>query len=184
MKVTKIRVSALVVAILVVIGLIVWTIASPPILGVQSEVQLENSLFSYSKSFATQNFTDSSGIYTFKFGLDYSANVSQGEHVQLAVYCALTYEQITSFFTRGVGLVLQSASLSIDGRQDSGVKTSSRFQPGLQIFYIQNLNTNIATGLHNMTARLVVSNVDVNYVGNSLASTQVVLLGGALNITT
>ncbi len=168
---------------LVVFGVAVWTVTSPPILGVQSEAQLGSSLFSFAKSSTVQNFTDGSGGYNFKFGLDYSANVIQGEQVQLAVYCALTAEQISSSFTRGVALSLQSASLSLDGRQDSGVKTASKFQPGLQIFYIQNIDTNIAMGLHNVTARLILSTVDVNYIGNFQGSTQVVMLNVVLNIT-
>ena len=179
---SRIRVAELSVVTLLLVGVAAWTAASPPILGVQSRAQLDSSLFSYAKSFATQNFTDGSGAYTFRFGFDYSANISQGEKVQLAIYCALTYEHISSPFTRGVALSLQSSSLSIDGRQDAGINTGSRNEPGLQIYYIQNLNTNIPAGLHNMSARLIVSTVDVNYIGNFQGSTQVVTLNGFLNI--
>lgn len=179
MRLSRIRVAAV---ILLVVGLAAWTAASPPILGVQSEARLNSSLFSFAKSFATQNFTDGSGAYTFRFGFDYSANISQGEKVQLAIYCALTYQDISSPFTRGVALSLQSFSLSIDGRQNAGINTASRTQPGLQIYYIQNLNTNIPAGLHNMSARMIVSTVDVNYIGNLQGSTQVVTLKGFLNI--
>jgi hypothetical protein len=182
LRVTRLRIALLFLVVVLVI-LAGWTASSPPTLGVQSQSQLTDSLFSYAQSIVTQNFSDPSGNYVFKFGFDYpNASVPQGQHIQLAVYCALINQQISSFFERGISIALQSGSLLVDGKSDFSVKIISKLQSNIQIFYFQNPNTNIPVGKHNITARLVLSTIVVNYIGSYGGSTEIVTLNGLMNI--
>ncbi len=184
MRLTRIKFAGIVLVVMVVVTLTAWSASSPPVLTVRSQSQLDSTLFSYARSFSTQNFTDGSGIYTFKFGFDYpNTTVSQGERIELGIYCALVNQQITSPFTRGIALNLQSGSLLVNNREDSSIKIVSKTQPGLQAYYIQNPNTNIPLGSYNITARLLLETIDDNYVGNLQGTLQVVNLNGVLNIT-
>ena len=180
---TRLRVVAIAIIVLLVLGLAIWTATSPQTLEVQSPSQLQTSLLSYSKSFQELNFSDGSGSYSFRLGFDYSSNISIGSKTQLAVYCALVNETISSPLTKGIALGLQSSSLLVDGSRDAGVSLVSRLQAGLETFYFQNPNTNIALGMHNFTARLIISMIDVNFIGNFETGTELVSVSGIINMT-
>jgi hypothetical protein len=183
MKRTKtIRISLFLVIVLIVIGLVVWTVTSPSTLAVQTKNQLENGLFSYSQDTVNYNMTDGSGTYAFKFGLDYSKNLTNDSPVKLTVYCALVNQEISSPFTRGVALALQSSSVSIDQRFDNSIEVTAKIISGLQTysFVIPNLST--TSGNHSLQVNILVSTVDVNYIGNAGGTYQSVLLNGTFDV--
>ncbi|MHB8567901.1 MAG: hypothetical protein ACYC7D_14015 [Nitrososphaerales archaeon] len=180
------RVLALAVILAIVLGLAVeyTLLKAPTILEVQSSGALQNSIISVSKSYASANMTDGSGSYGFRFGFDYpDTPIQAGSATVFKVYAALTSEKISSFFTRGVSLQVQSGSLLVDGRYDSGVKVVTSTQHSLETILFEFVNANLPAGSHNASARLVVSSVDVDYLGYFDGSTQVVLLNGTFSIT-
>jgi hypothetical protein len=183
LKRPSVRVIAVLIVTVVVLGLAVWTLSSPPILQVQSQTNMISSIFSSSIAFSSYNSSDGTGSYTFKFGFDTPVNVTEGAHTRFAVYCALTKENITSPFTRGVGLSLEDATLSTDNRSVGSVTISSRVSSSLDTFYLENPDTNLALGFHNITARLLFYIIDVNYVGSFRSSLIIVLLKGNFTIT-
>ncbi len=183
MKLTKKSVSILIFLIVLVGGLSAWTIESPAVMSIQTQNQLNSSLFSYSNTFSEINISDSSGNYGFRFGLAYPPEIQAGVTTRFDVYAALVAEQLTSSFTRGVSLQVQSASLTIDGKPDTGIKIDSKTQPDLQIFYLEFINTTLPDGKHNLSARLIVSTIDINYIGYVSGASQVVVLNGSFNVT-
>jgi hypothetical protein len=183
MRLTKtIKIAFFVIVASIVVGLLIWTITSPAPLPVQSESQLQAGLFGFSQEVASYNISDGSGTYNFKFGLDYSQNLTGGSPARITVYCALVKQEITSFFTKGAALTLQSSSLSIDRKFDNTVTVSSKIVSGLQTysFVIPSLST--TSGNHTLQVNLFVSTLDVYYIGNSLGSYQSILLNGTFTV--
>jgi hypothetical protein len=172
-----------VIVILVVIGLVYWTVSSPPALVLQSHSSIANGIFSFSKSQSSFNITDGSGSYSIKFGLDYLTNITFGSESLIKVYGVLASEQITSQFTRGISLAVNSASLFIDGIDDSSVSASNAITGGILTESFQNPNTSIPIGSHNLTIRMIVSTVDLNYVGYFAGTPEIVVLSGLFNVT-
>jgi hypothetical protein len=168
---------------LIIAGLAAWTISSPKPMSLQSPGQLQTGIFSFSKSQIALNTSDGSGSYSFRFGLDYDSNVSAGTQTVFKVYVVLVGEKITSFFTRAVSMDVTSALVLIDGTDDAGVKTSSAINGGILTESLENPNTSLAAGSHNLTVRLIVSTIDLNYVGYSTGPSQVAELSGLFNIT-
>jgi len=183
LKLTRTKLAAIVVVVLIVAGLAAWTFESPPMLPVQSQRQLGGTIFSASRVFQSANVSDGSGSYKFKFGMDYDTNITRGQATRLAVYCALTSQQLSSPFARGVTLSLQSATLIVDNSPDESINVATGRQPGLLLYYLENPDTNIALGLHNITARLVFYTVDDNYIGNSQGSLLIIQLNGTMTIS-
>ncbi len=179
----RIKIITVVLIAIVIAGLVAWTLTSPAPLQVQSQNELKTGIFSVSKTTLAYNITDGSNAYQFEFGFDYDSNITQSSSIEYAVYGALVAEQISSPFARGVALSLQSASLLIDSHVDGSVKTSFQVKSGLATVYFQNPNTDLALGPHNMTVRLVVSPVDIGYIGNVDSSPIIVILQGAMNVT-
>ncbi len=179
-KITKI--VLIVVVMLIVISLVVWTVTSPPPLPVESQSELQSGLFGVSKSVTGFNISDGSGTYYFKFGLDFTQNLTSGGATKIAIYCALADQEITSFFTKGVALSLQSSTLLIDGIVDSSVTVSSKVQANLQTYYLEIPTVSFSLGNHSLQVRLLVSTIDVNYIGNSVGSYQLILLNGNFTV--
>jgi hypothetical protein len=183
-KFSKIVKLVIVTAIILIIaGLVVWTLISPKPLAVLSQSQLQNGLFGSSETTAGYNITDASGTYHFEFGIDYSKNLTSNSATRVAVYCALVNEQITSFFTKGVALILQSSSFIIDGKLDSNVVVKSNMQPNLQTYYFEIQNLQASIGNDTLQVRMFLSTVDVNYIGSSVGTYQTVVLNGTFGVS-
>jgi hypothetical protein len=183
LKISRIiKIALIIIVALILIGLVIWTVISPSPLPVVSQSQLQNGLFGYSKNVASYNISDGSGTYNFKFGLDYSQNLTGGSSTKVAVYCALADKEISSFFTKGVALTLLSSSLSIDGTVDNNLIESSKVQSNLQTYYFGIPAVSTSLGNHNLQVRILVSTIDVNYIGNSAGSYQSVILNGTFTV--
>ncbi|GEM_PF-1868823 len=180
----RLLIVTIVIVIVIASSLVIWTIEAPETLDPLPSGQLASSLISYSKTIKDYNFTDSSGTYEFRFGIDYQPVVNEGAAAEVIVYAALLSESIHSGFSKGVALSVQSASLALDGKVDTGVKFVTRRQGLIDSFLFQYLNTTLSIGMHNMTARLLVSTVDVDYIGYFEGNLYVVVLNGSFNVTT
>jgi len=176
-------IAIIVLILLLGIGAEYTVLRAPPILNAQSSAEIKGSILSVARSFENASFTDGSGSYTFRFGFDYpDTPIPAGSATVFKVYAALTSQQITSFFTRGVSLALQSGSLLVDGRFDSGVKIDPTIQANVSTIEFEFVNTSLPQGTHNVTARLILSTVDVDYIGFYTGATQVVQLNGTFLI--
>jgi hypothetical protein len=174
---------AIAVLALVFAGLFLWTASAPGALVLQSHEALSEGIFSFSKSEISINATDSAGSYSFKFGLDYVENASLGSSIEAKVYGALVTEEISSSFTRAISLSVRSASLLEDGVVDVQVETETTLRGGILTESFQNPSTELSLGQHNLTVRLLVSCVDLNYIGYNVDPPQVVTLQGLFNVT-
>jgi len=176
----KRKIIALVVAVLVVLvaGLSVWTGESPRPLVSQSSEQLIASSPTSSKL----NVSDPAGTFQFTFGFDYpNVSIQAGSATVFKVYIALTSEKL-SFFARGVSLNVQDANLLVDGSVDKDVKVVTTLNPTLDTVSFDFVNTSIPAGMHNATARLLISTIDEFYVGYLEGTTQVAELNGSFTI--
>lgn len=169
--------------VLLIAGLAYWSFTAPPPLEVQTPSQLQTGIFSVSRSVSWLNTSDSSGVYSFKLGLDYDSNISQGSSTEVKVYVALVSESISSPFMRKISMAVTSASFFVDGVDDPTVTTKENIVGGLLVESIQNPNTDLSLGLHNFTARLVVSTIDINYIGYSVSPPNPTDISGLFNIT-
>ncbi len=178
-----INTSVIVIVLAIIIGLLLWTIDSPSPLPVQSVSQLTSGLFGGSLSTVGYNITDSSGTYFFKFGLDYSAKIPNTGSSRMAIYCGLVSEHISSGFTKGVALSLQSSTLLIDGQSYPNVQVSSQRISGLQAFYFEIQNLALPSGNHTLKIEAFLATADVNYIGNTLGTYLTVSLNGTIDVT-
>ena len=179
---SRINLALIIIVATILVGLTIWTLSSPLVLLVQTKSQLQSGLFGFSQSVASYNISEGSGAYRFEFGLDYSHNVTSGSPVKITVYCALVSQQITSFFTKGVALVLGSSSLSIDNKFVNTVRVSSKVVSNLQTYSIVIPALSASPGNHTFLVNLFVSTVDVNYIGYSGGSFQSVMLNGTFGV--
>jgi hypothetical protein len=173
------KIIALVVFVeAVLISLALWTAYSPSTLSVQNPSELSNSLFQFAKTTRAGNATDASGSYSFLFGADYNTTFSAGVPTIVEVYATVTSEQITSSFTKGVALQIDEAQVLIDGAQDSGVKERITESNQMLIDYLSYVQSNGALGTHTLSVRLIVSIIDVNYIGYAQGTQFLVSLNG------
>ena len=177
------KILAVVIVASILIGLFVWTVTSPPTLSVQSVSDLQNGLFGGSSSKQSYNVTDGSGTYQLAFGLQYDQNITAGSMTRIAVYIALESEKISSSFTKGIALTLESSTLSIDGKPVSGVQITSSIQDNLQTYYFALEHAPVSSGNHSLEVGITVSTIDVNYIGSVLGNYQPVNLNGTINIS-
>ncbi|HZW58385.1 MAG TPA: hypothetical protein VFF30_19010 [Nitrososphaerales archaeon] len=183
-RISRRLVAVIVIVVLIVAGLAVWTIRAPTTLTVQSEDQLKNSVMAFSRSFSNLSISDSAGSYTFRFGFDYPNNsISRGSATVFKVYAALTSQQLSSSFARGISLDVQSATLLVDGKEDASVKVVTTAQPTLEVIQFEFVNTSLPAGTYNTTARLVLSTMDVYYVGYFTGTTSIVTMDGSFTIS-
>jgi hypothetical protein len=169
------------VTLLVVILLLVWTLQAPLVLNRVSD--LSNTVFSSANVVSNSTVTDTSGSYQFAFGFDYNSNVTAGSSAEVVVYAALVSEGTKSPFFRGAALQVQSSSLLIDGVVDTGARFVERSNSQIDSFYFQFINTNLGLGEHNMTARLLLTTIDVGYIGYYQGTSFLVTIPGSFNIT-
>jgi len=176
---------ALVVTVLVVLAgiLSVWTAESPTPLSPQSSEQLKGSVIAFAPTRTTLDFFNSAGTFRFALGFDYpNVSIRAGSETVFKVYIALTSEQL-SFFARGVSLKINDANLLVDGSEDKGVKVVTTLNPVLDTVSFDFVNTSIPAGVHNATARILVSTVDEFYVGYLDGTSEVAELNATFTIT-
>jgi len=176
----KIVAAAIVLAI--VLSLVLWTELSPPILYPQTEANLTGSIFQYAKTNATLNLADSEGTYSFLFGMDYNDSLSPGSPTIVQVFVSLSSEQRGSSFQKGVALDILSSTILIDGIEEIGVKSMVTTNGDILTDRLSGIDVNDSSGIHNLSARLIVSTVDVNYIGYFEGSEQVISLNGTLTL--
>ncbi len=174
--------AALVVAAIILFSLVAWTAFSPAILSPQSEAALSNSLFRYTKSESIVNITDGEGSYSFIFGLDYNETVSPGSPTIVVVFASLLSEQKSGGFLKGVALQVVSSSVLIDGQDETGVRSMVTTSGGIMTDRLSGVDINDTGGSNVIAARLIISTVDVNYIGYLQGSEQAVTLNGTLTI--
>ncbi len=173
---------ALIIAAIVLVSLEVWTISAPRILTPQPEASLNSSLFQYAETKNVLNFTDGEGEYSFLFGLDYNSTVAPGEPSIVLVYISMLNEQRSSGFLKGTTLSIISAKVLIDGFEDSGVTSRVSSNGAVLTDRLSDVDINDSSGTHVLTARLIVSTVDVNYIGYSNGSEEPISLNGTITI--
>jgi hypothetical protein len=177
----KILVALSLIAIIFV-SLEVWTVFAPPILNPQSETSLNETLFQYTKTKSILNITDGEGSYSFLFGLDYNETASAGIPSIVLVYVSMLSEQRTSSFLKGTGLAIESANVLIDGVEVSGVKSVVSSTGSILTDRLSNVAINETGGSHQISARLLVSTVDVNYIGYFGGSEEPINLNGTISV--
>lgn len=175
----------LVVAIIALIAssLSAWTLVSPSVMQVQSQSDFSTSIFQYVSFSQNITFKDNGGTYVFKFGVDYNKNISQGQPTILDVYAALVSEHLSSAFTHGVDLQLHSANALVDGSEISGIKIRSTYNTNIASFYLTYIRVNSTLGRHTLTARLILNILDINFIGFSVGTTQLVNLNETVLVT-
>jgi hypothetical protein len=176
------KILSILIVVLLAASLASWTLLSPKYMTVQSGVEDSNSLFQYASSRQVVNFSDAGGSYGFLFGLDYNRNVSAGVPTIVEVYASLISQQKSSGFMRGVALQVTAATVLIDGVEDEGVKIRFTSNSAILIYYLTGVQVNETEGLYSLSVRLVVSTVDVDYVGYFSGNEEVVSLNGTLSV--
>lgn len=173
---------ALGVAVLVVLALVAWTVYSPVTLSPQSESQLSSSLFQYAKTTKLLNISDGEGSYSFLFGLDYNESARSGVPTIVEVFASLVGEDKGTSFLTGVALQIVSSNILIDGSEEFGVVSMVTRSSGILIDRLSNVEINETGGTHLLSARLIVSTVDVNYIGYFTGTDEVVSLNGTISV--
>lgn len=176
------KIISILIIVLLAASLASWTLLSPKYMTVQSNEETSSSIFQYANIRQIVNFSDGEGAYSFLFGLDYNKNVSAGVPTIVAVYASLLSQRTSSSFLRGVALQVTAATILINGVQDEGVKTRFTSNSNILIYYLTDVQVNETGGLYGLSARLVVSTVDVNYIGYFSGTEQVVSLNGTLTV--
>lgn len=145
----------------------------------QTGSDLSRSLFHYANENETVSFSDSEAHYSFLFGMSYNTNVSQGQMIIVEIFSSLL-SQKSSGLMRGVALHLDSASVSIDGLQVKPIEVRVTSSPTILIVYLTSIQINAGAGKHLISARLLLSTIDVNYLGYFGGSEQAVNLNGTI----
>jgi hypothetical protein len=174
---------ALVVIAIVLVSLEAWTASAPQILTPQSEASLNNSLFQYTETKNFWNVTDSEGAYSFLFGMDYNLTVSPGVPSIVLIYVSMLTEQKSSGFLKGTGLAIEGAKILIDGVEDAGVQSRVSSNGMVLTDRLSDVDINETGGTHQLSARLIVSTVDVNYIGYLGGSEEPISLNGTITIS-
>jgi hypothetical protein len=177
------KIGSIVVAVLVIVSLVAWTLLAPGTLSTQTSGQISRSLFQVAKTERILNITDGEGSYSFLFGLDYNESASPGVPTIIEAFASLVGEQKTSGFLKGVALQIDSSSVLIDGIQDSGVSSMISSNGDIIIDRLSGIDINETAGVHQISARLIVSTLDVNYIGYFGGSEQVLSLNGSTSVT-
>lgn len=176
------KLACLLIAVIVIVSLGTWTALSPSVLSPQSETELSGSLFRYAKSTSTLNITDGEGSYSFIFGVDYNETVTPGVPSIILVFASLLNEEKSSGLLKGVALQINNAAVLIDGVEDTGVKSMVVSNGGILSDRLSGIDINDSSGVHQISARLIVSTVDVNYIGYFSGNEEVLSLNGTITI--
>ncbi len=177
------KVAGLGILILLVAVLLSWTVLSPKTLLPQTESQISESLFQVAKTTRLFNISDGEGSYSFLFGLDFNESVSPRTPTIVESFFSLVAEQKSSAFLRGVALEIVSSSVLINGIRDSGISSMVTSNGAIVIDRLSGVDINETGGDQQLSARLIVSTVDVNYIGYFGGSEQAVTLNGTISIT-
>jgi hypothetical protein len=173
---------ALAVVAIVLVSLEAWTASAPQILTPQSEASLSNSLFQYTETKNIWNVSDSEGSYSFLFGMDYNQTMSPGVPSIVLIYISMLTEEKSSGFLKGTGLAIEGAKILIDGVEDAGVQSRVLSNGAVLTDRLSGVDINETGGTHQLSARLIVSTVDVNYIGYLGGSEEPVSLNGTITI--
>jgi hypothetical protein len=149
---------------------------------VQSQSELSNSILQYSRNITNVAVKDGSAAYKFELGLDYNSNETSHQPFAMVVYAFLAGENKTSSFTKGVGLSLQGADVLVDGIGDSSVKVRSTYSSQVASFFLTFVEVN-STGTHQLTARLILNVIDLDYIGYTAGTTDIVNLNGSITVS-
>jgi hypothetical protein len=172
-----------VAVLLVILGsVLAWTVLSPLPLSPQSQGQLSSSLFSFAKTASILNISDGEGSYSFLFGMDYNGTLTPGIPAIVEVFVSLLSENKSSGFLKGVSLDFVSSGVLVDGSEDTGVKSMVTNSGGIITDRLSGVDINDTGGTHELTARLIISTVDVNYIGFLSGTEQVTSLNGTITI--
>ena len=171
------------VILILLISLPAWTALSPQVLSVQSDSQIASSLFQFAKAKQLVNFTDGEGSYTFLFGMDYNDTAAPGVPTIVEVFASLVGQTMSSGFLRGVGLEVTHSAILIDGVQDSGISSRTTTSGEILIERLSQVEINQTGGIHVISAHLIVSTVDVNYLGYLSGTEELVSLNGTIAIS-
>jgi hypothetical protein len=178
---SKVLIAVSLIAI-ILLSLEVWTVFAPEILNPQSETSLNETLFHYAVTKSILDITDGEGSYSFLFGLDYNETASAGIPSIVLVYVSMLSEQRSSSFLKGTGLTIESANVLIDGVEVSGVRSAVSSTGSILTDRLSNVAINETGGSHQISARLLVSTVDVNYIGYFGGSEEAISLNGTINV--
>jgi hypothetical protein len=177
-----IRVIAILIVAVVLVSLAAWTWASPETLSLQPQTSISSSLFQFAKATREFNVTDGEGAYSFLFGIDYNDSTAPGIPTIVDTFVSLVSEQSTSGFLRGVSLNIASASILINGTSATGVKSMLTRNSEIISDRLTGVPIDNSSGRVTISARLIVSVVDVNYIGYFAGNDQIVILNGSISI--
>ena len=178
----KILIALIVIAI-VLVSLEAWTASAPQIMTPQSEASLTNSLFQYTQTKNVWNVSDGEGSYSFLLGMDYNQTMSPGVPSIVLIYISILTEQKSSGFLKGTGLAVENAKILIDGVEDAGVQSRVSSNGVVLTDRLSDVDINETGGMHQLSARLIVSTVDVNYIGYLGGSEEPISLNGTITIS-
>ena len=170
------------VILILLISIASWTAFSPQILSVQDSSQISSSLFQFGKVKQLVNFTDGEGSYTFLFGMDYNDSASPGVPTIVQVFASLVNQGTSSGFLRGVGLQVSQYTVLIDGVEDEGISSRSTNNGAILESRLSQIEINQTGGTHVLSVRMIVSTVDVNYIGYLPGVEELVSLNGTISI--
>jgi hypothetical protein len=176
------RFVSLVVIVVVIVSLADWTVFSPVTLTSSTSQELHESVFQFVKATSILNITDGEGAYSFLLGLDYNDTVSTGLPSIVVVYISLLNEQKNNGFLRGVSLQVVSSRVLVDGVEYPGVKSEVSFNSAILTDRLSGVEINDTAGSHRITARLILSTVDVNYIGYLGGSEKAINLNGTITV--
>lgn len=171
------------VILVVILSLAAWTAESPAALSPQSQASVSDSLFHFAKTTELVNVTDGEGSYSFLFGMDYNTTVTPGVPTLIEVFASLVSEQKTSAFLKGVTLDIASSDVLLNGSGDSQVTPMILKSSGIIVDRLTELAINETSGVLDLSARLIITVVDVNYIGSFSGNQQVVSLNGTISIS-
>jgi hypothetical protein len=150
---------------------------------VQNDSQIGSSLFQFAKAKLMVSFTDREGSYAFLFGADYNESAAPGVPIIVEVFASLVEETLGSGFLRGVALQVSHSSVLIDGVEESGVSLRTTISDSMLVERLSQVEINQTGGTHELSIHMIVSTLDVNYIGYLSGTEQVVNLNGTISIS-
>ncbi len=166
----------------VLLSLALWTVFSPMYFSVQDKSDIAN-LFRFAKATENVSTTDGAGDYNFVFGMDYNSTLNPSIPTITEVYASLSSATFHSALAKGVALHVDDASVSFDGVQVSGVKQRVNAAQNILFVYLSCVLVRSTSGVHHLSVRLLLSTVDVNYIGYFSGNQFLVTLNGTVQIT-
>ncbi|MDA4130086.1 MAG: hypothetical protein OK457_04905 [Thaumarchaeota archaeon] len=166
----------------VLLSLALWTAFSPAYFSVQSKSEIAN-LFQFAKTTENVSITDSTGDYNFVFGMDYNSTQNPSIPTITEVYASLSSATFLSALAKGVALHVDDASIFFDGVQVSGVMQRVNTAQNIIFVYLSYVLVKSTSGVHHLSVRLLLSTVDVNYIGYFSGNQFLAILNGTVEIS-